>query len=77
MSEQFVPQVPPRSRNEMELLAINFIAQWAPLCLEIPGAFPVLRAFEELSDRHPELVSGVDQLQAGVEGVCWPDGRVF
>src|SRR5439155_7806770 len=72
-----IPLVPPLSRSDVERLGVDFVAQHAPLRLEEPRPFPVLAVFEDLDLRHPELETGVDYLGDGVEGACWPDGRVL
>jgi hypothetical protein len=77
MSEQLVPAVPPHSRRAIESFALAFVKKWAPGRLETPGAFPVYDVFESFSDKHPDIITGVDNLPDGVEGMCWPNGRVL
>lgn len=73
---RLVPQVSPMSRAKIELQATQITQQFWPELLEQPGRFPVLDFFELLRDAYG-LDPGVGQLSEGVEGITWPDGRVF
>ncbi len=72
-----LPEVPGLARAEIAARANAFVRAWAPVRAARPGPFPLVRVFEDLPTQMPGVITGVDDLASGVEGACYPDGRVF
>lgn len=72
----FVPRVASKSKKQIEEEAKKLLKKHYPELLCKPGKFDVLDFWEMLQDEY-DLIPGVDTLSDGVEGMTWPDGRVF
>jgi IrrE N-terminal-like domain len=73
----YVPEVAPLSRRQIESEASGVLAEFYHRLLEEPGKFPVLDFFDHCLREVYGLDTGVKPLSDGVEGVTFPDGRVF
>lgn len=72
----FVPRVHAKRKFEIERESHAFLQKHFPGSLESPERLDVLELWELLDDEY-DLRPGVADLSDGVEGMTWPDGRVF
>ncbi|HEY1191896.1 MAG TPA: ImmA/IrrE family metallo-endopeptidase [Gemmata sp.] len=73
----FVPEVAPLSRADIEQEATAITQRCYPHLLTSPGAFPIVRFFEFILPDMFDLETGVCDLGDDIEGMAFPDGRVF
>jgi hypothetical protein len=72
----YVPRVAAKTKRKIEAEAIAFLSRHFSERLTTPGRLDVLEMWELLTEEHG-LQTGVEELSDGVEGMTWPDGRVF
>jgi IrrE N-terminal-like domain len=73
----YVPEVAPMSRKDIEDYADRVNTKYHPGALEQPIPIPVVGFFDYVLYDDYDLETGVADLGDGIEGITYPDGRVY